>query len=46
LKYLVFLDLIFFNFVSEDSFSRFWGDVLLTLGNLGRELFFFAVGHW
>ncbi len=23
LKYLVFLDLIFFNFVSEDSFSRF-----------------------
>jgi hypothetical protein len=34
LKYLIFLDLIFLNFFSEDSFSRLGRDVLFTLGNL------------
>lgn len=45
LEYLFFLDLVFLDFVSEDSFSGFGGNVLFTLGNLGRELFFLAVGH-
>lgn len=46
LEDVIFLDLIFLNFISEDSLSRFWGDVLFTLRNLWRELFFFTVNHW